>query len=204
MLEAADMGRESRQEKAVCMNGRFILLVGPSGAGKDSLLDYAKARLKDDPRILFVRRCITRQQGDPSEDHESMSIVDFQKAEMQGRFVISWGAHGLYYGLPVSMLDHLAKGGVAIANGSRKTIPQLKPRFPDLMVVNLTVEADILARRLAQRGRESAQEIEKRLQRTKALAGDDLFGEETVHLDNSGSLSVAGEALVDLLRQWAD
>ncbi len=198
------MGRQSRQEKAVCTKGRFILLVGPSGSGKDSLLDYAKARLKDDPRILFVRRCITRQQGDPTEDHESMSIVDFQKAEMLGRFVISWGAHGLYYGLPVSLLDHLAKGGVAIANGSRKTIPLLKPRFPDLMVVNLTVETDILARRLVGRGRESAEEIEKRLQRTKALADDDLFGEETVHLDNSGSLSVAGEALVDLLQQWAD
>nr|WP_321526001.1 phosphonate metabolism protein/1,5-bisphosphokinase (PRPP-forming) PhnN [uncultured Cohaesibacter sp.] len=198
------MGRQSRQEKAVCTKGRFILLVGPSGSGKDSLLDYAKARLKDDPRILFVRRCITRQPGDPTEDHESMSIVDFQKAEMQGRFVISWGAHGLYYGLPVSLLDHLAKGGVAIANGSRKTIPLLKSRFPDLMVVNLTVETDILARRLVGRGRESAEEIEKRLQRTKALADDDLFGEETLHLDNSGSLSVAGEALVDLLQQWAD
>ena len=179
--------------------GTFILLVGPSGSGKDSLLDYAKNQLVGDERILFVRRCITRKDGDPNEDHQSMSIVDFQKAEMQGRFVISWGAHGLYYGLPVEILDHLAKGGVAIANGSRKTIPNLKQSFANLLVVNLVVDPEILAQRLARRGRESALEIKDRLARTAAIAQETLFGEETIHLDNSGALDVAGNRLVSIL-----
>nr|WP_321463478.1 phosphonate metabolism protein/1,5-bisphosphokinase (PRPP-forming) PhnN [uncultured Cohaesibacter sp.] len=193
----------SNEQAGVAM-GTFILLVGPSGSGKDSLLAYAREQLAQDRRILFVRRCITREAGDPSEDHLSMSVTDFQRAEMQGQFVISWGAHGLYYGLPASMLDHLQGGGVAIANGSRKTIPLLKERFARLKVINLTVEPEILARRLAKRGRESAEEIELRLARTREISSDGLFGEDTIHLDNSGDLSRAGAALVALLRSCAD
>ncbi|WP_316859789.1 phosphonate metabolism protein/1,5-bisphosphokinase (PRPP-forming) PhnN [uncultured Cohaesibacter sp.] len=184
--------------------GPLILMVGPSGSGKDSLLDYARECLKDDPRVLFVRRCITREKDDPNEDHQSMSLAAFQKAEMAGDFVISWGAHGLRYGLPVSMLDHLEKGGVAIANGSRKTIPVLKDRFSNFKVINLTVEPHILASRLASRGRETAEEIEKRLARTKSLAREELFGDETVHLDNSGELATAGKALVELILSSID
>ena len=184
--------------------GSLVLLVGPSGSGKDSLLDWARARLEDDPRILFVRRCITREKNDPNEDHDSMSVPQFQKAEMLGKFVISWGAHGLYYGLPATLLNHLETGGVAIANGSRKTIPVLREQFPRLQVINLTVQPEILAERLARRGRESAEEIERRLARTDKIRSESLFDEETIHLDNSGDLSIAGQKFVDLLLQWAD
>ena len=198
------MASQNSIEKAGQPRGSLVLLVGPSGSGKDSLLAYAREKLLDDPRILFVRRCITRKDGDPSEDHESISVAEFQKAELQGRFVISWGAHGLYYGLPVSLLDHIAAGGVAIANGSRKTIPMLKEQFPQLRVINLTVAPDILARRLAQRGRESAEEIERRLARTAELSTDPLFGDETTHLDNSGPLDIAGDALVTMVTRLAN
>jgi len=183
--------------------GTLVLLVGPSGSGKDSVLNYARETLKDDPRILFVRRCITRSNGDPSEDHESMSVAAFQKAEMQGHFVISWGAHGLYYGLPASLLAHLQTGGVAIANGSRKTIPVLRDQFPHFHVINLTVEPDILIQRLSARGRENADEIRQRIARTKKLEAEDLFDEETIHLDNSGDIEAAGQVFVDMLLGWA-
>lgn len=193
------MIEKSKQELAENGFGTFILLVGPSGSGKDSILDFARSALKDDQRVLFVRRCITREKGDPTEDHIPMSVPAFQKAEMLGEFVISWGAHGLHYGLPASMLDHLSTGGVAIANGSRKTIPVLSEQFPHFKVVNLTVEPKILAKRLAGRGRESAEEIERRLARTAELKSEDLFDANTIHIDNSGELAVAGQAFVDLV-----
>lgn len=194
----------SNQDNRAEGYGTLVLLVGPSGSGKDSVLDFAKEALKEDPRILFVRRCITRANGDPSEDHNSMSVTAFQKAERDGAFVISWGAHGLFYGLPASLLAHLETGGVAIANGSRKTIPLLRDQFPNFQVINLTVEPDILAERLTARGREDADEIIQRIERTKKLEEEDLFDEDTVHLDNSGAIEIAGNAFVALLRQWAE
>lgn len=179
--------------------GTLVLVVGASGSGKDSVIDYAREHYASDDRVHFVRRCITRDNGDPSENHEHMPLAAFQKAEMQGKFVISWGAHGLFYGLPATLLDHLEKGGVVIANGSRKVIPVLKEQFPNFIAVNLTVEKSILAKRLLSRGRESDEEIERRLNRTDSLNESDLFGPETVHVDNSGSLETAGSSLVILI-----
>ena len=193
----------SKQQLAKAGYGTLVLLVGPSGSGKDSVLNWARAALEGDPRVLFVRRSITRDNGDPSEDHDSLSLAAFQKAEMLGQFVISWGAHGLHYGLPASLLEHLETGGVVIANGSRKTIPVLRQQFPHFLVVNLTVKPEILAKRLANRGRESAEEIQKRLARSQKLQGEELFDDQTIHLDNSGDLATAGQSLLDLLLDCA-
>ncbi len=59
--------------------GRLILVVGPSGAGKDTLLGLAKAACADDPNIVFPRRVITRQ-ASASEDNEEVSAGTFQEA----------------------------------------------------------------------------------------------------------------------------
>ena len=198
------MIEQDRHEPVEEGYGTLVLLVGPSGSGKDSVLNFARRKFKGDPRVLFVRRCITRSNGDPSEDHESMSVAAFQRAEMLGKFVISWGAHGLYYGLPATMLTHLESGGVAIANGSRKTIPVLRAQFPNFEVVNLTVDPAILAERLAERGRETVGEIEKRIERSELLMNEDLFDERTHHIDNSGNLAIAGNAFSDLIERCVE
>jgi ribose 1,5-bisphosphokinase len=39
----------------------LIVLVGPSGAGKNSLMAYAREQFDADPTVLFVRRAITRR-----------------------------------------------------------------------------------------------------------------------------------------------
>lgn len=195
------MVEDSKQQELAPNYGTLLLLVGPSGSGKDSLLDYAKMHFAGDDRVQFVQRCITRLKDDDSEDHLSMTVNEFQKAEREGQFVISWGAHGLYYGLPACLLEDLEQGRLVVANGSRQTIPVLREQFPNFRVVNLMVEPDILARRLASRGREDAQDIEKRLRRSQNLEQQDLFGDETHHLDNSGDLAVAGAAFVAIIKR---
>ena len=198
------MNERNRHEMVENGYGTLVLLVGPSGSGKDSVLNFARSKFKGDPRVLFVRRCITRSNSDPSEDHESMSVAAFQRAEMLGEFVISWGAHGLYYGLPATMLAHLECGGVAIANGSRKTIPVLRAQFPNFEAVNLTVDPAILAERLAKRGRETVEEIQKRIDRSEKLKNEDLFDDRTHHIDNSGNLASAGTAFTDLIERCVE
>ncbi len=194
------MMAQNQAPSSLLGHGTLVLLVGPSGSGKDSLLDFAREHFKGNDQVQFVQRCITRLKEDDTEDHQGMTVAQFQKAEREGQFVISWGAHGLYYGLPASLLEPLEKGGVAVANGSRKTIPVLRDQFPHLKVVNLTVQPDILAQRLASRGRESAEEIEKRLVRTQSLKNQNLFDDDTVHLDNSGELAIAGQEFIEIIK----
>jgi len=88
--------------------GRLILVVGPSGAGKDSLIEGARAALAGCPEYLFPRRIITRESDPGSEDHFTLSEAEFAQQQAAGAFFLSWGAHGLHYALPGAVADALA------------------------------------------------------------------------------------------------
>lgn len=178
--------------------GTIFVVVGPSGVGKDSVLDHARLRLSDDPHILFVTRVVTRIPND-GEDHASMTEAEFAAAAAAGAFAVVWSAHGLSYGVPAGVLDHLAAGGVAVCNGSRAALPAIRAAFPDVVVVQITAHPEIVAARLHGRGREDAEAIALRIARSRQLEG----GSADVEIDNSGELAVAGDALVGLVRRRA-
>lgn len=177
--------------------GRIIVVVGPSGAGKDSVINYAAGILGDHPRFAAVRRAITRPSDHDSEIHDTMAPDAFAAKKAAGGFAVSWSAHGLDYGIPAEHRAFVANGGVALCNGSRKALDDFRAAFSRLTVVNITARPEILATRLAARGRESADQITARLARsTMAVHGD--FDVETI--DNSGTLEAAGNQLVALIR----
>jgi ribose 1,5-bisphosphokinase len=181
------------------MSGKFIAIVGPSGVGKDSLIDFARERLASSDRVVFVRRVVTRPADGGSEDHESMDEADFLAAEAAGAFALSWTAHGLHYGLPIALEDDLAAGRLVVANLSRRVIPALLARHPDAVVVSVTATRDVLARRLAARGRETPASIRARLDREI----DNGLPRDAVRIDNSGDLAESGEQFTRLLKTCA-
>lgn len=181
------------------MTGTFVAVVGPSGVGKDSLIGFARARLEQTGRVVFVRRVVTRQADSGSEDHDSMDVDAFAAAERDGAFALSWDAHGLRYGLPIALQADLDAGRVVVANLSRGVIPDLLARYPDAVVVLVTADRDVIERRLASRGRETADSIRDRLGRSVA----DRLPTSTIKIDNSGALEVAGMQFVRLLEDAA-
>lgn len=179
-------------------NGAFVAVVGPSGAGKDTLIAHARAALADEPRVEFVRRVITRPSDDQTEKHDSLSDAEFVAALADGAFALAWEAHGLRYGLPVSVDRVVGNGHVAVANVSRGALPALRRRYANVAVVEVTADPEILAERLAGRGRESRDEILARLARTISC---DTTGPDVIALDNSGPKEIAGDKLVALIRE---
>jgi thymidine phosphorylase len=145
-------------------SGNFFFVVGPSGAGKDSLIDGARQQL-DPAQFIFATRTITRPADSGGEAHQACTQSEFTLLQQQGKFLITWQAHNLSYGLPSALLEALATGQHVIANGSRAMVAQLSTRVPNLVVVEIGAPAGILAQRLAQRGRESADDVAKRLAR---------------------------------------
>jgi len=176
--------------------GRLVLVVGPSGAGKDTLLRCAEAALRDDGRFRFVRRVITRAGGDPNEDHVALSLEEFVKRERAGDFALAWRAHGLCYALPGCVDTLLAESRVVVANVSRGVVGQARNRFGRVGVIHVTASTRTRARRLAGRGRESRDERLRRLART---VEDPVPGPDVRVLDNDGPLDRAVGTMVTML-----
>ena len=157
----------------------LIAVVGPSGAGKDTLMAGARAALAQNARFRFVRRAITRPAEAGGEDHEALSEADFAARRAAGGFAFSWGAHGLHYGIPRDIEEDIAARRVVIANLSRAVLPEAGARYR-LRVLSITAPMEILAARLAARGRESTADINARLAREVALP-DGLYVERVMN-----------------------
>ncbi len=177
------------------MPGSFIYVVGPSGAGKDSLISAARERLSPES-FVFARRTITRRAGAPGEEHEACTPEEFARREAAGEFLITWHAHSLQYGLPSHLLDELAAGRSVIANGSRNMITTLAARVPSLLVVEVSAPAHILHERLHGRGRETADDVANRLQRKVTPYPD---GVQVVRVVNDQSLEIGITRFMDTL-----
>jgi ribose 1,5-bisphosphokinase len=145
--------------------GRLVLVVGPSGAGKDTLLGLAKAACADDPNIIFPRRVITRQ-ASVSEDNEEVSAEAFRHALVQGEYAVHWEAHGHCYALPRAIDDVIRAGRTVIANVSRTVIAAMRCAYANVVVISITAPPQVLAQRIAARSRSSDGKIEHRLGRT--------------------------------------
>ncbi|BAB54536.1 phosphonate metabolism protein/1,5-bisphosphokinase (PRPP-forming) PhnN [Mesorhizobium japonicum] len=177
------------------LSGGFVLVVGPSGAGKDTLIDFARDRLRAVPRIHFVRRIISRP-ASIGEDHEPVDTIEFDHRAREGGFSLRWQAHGLSYGIPSDIDEWLERGDVVVANGSRAVLPEARRKYPQLLVVNITAPMDVLALRLVERGRENLESIRQRLLRSEQQS---IEGGDVLHIDNSGQLEIAGERLLAVL-----
>lgn len=177
------------------MQGRLIYLTGPSGAGKDSLLDAARAALAE-RGVRIARRVITRSAEAIGEAAHSVSAEQFERMEAEQAFALSWRANGLAYGIPAEIDAWLAAGEDVLVNGSRGYLPEARRRYPDLLAVLLTVEQDVLRERLLTRGRETPEQIEARLARNALFA---QAADDCITLDNSTALADSVVRLLALI-----
>ena len=164
--------------------GRLVLVVGPSGAGKDTLLSAVRDRLAAHSCYVFVRRVITRP-PDRHEEHEPVSVAEFEERERRGDFALSWRAHGNCYAIPIEINARIGAGAIAICNASRTMIAAARQRYPSVQVIEITAPPDLLAERLARRGRETTTSQAERMSRRVVL---DPTGSSDICINNSGAI----------------
>lgn len=175
------------------MSGRVIAVVGPSGVGKDTVLQGLHTALPDS---YLVRRVITRAPGAIGEDFNAVNQREFDDLVKNDAFTIHWRAHGLSYGIPRTIKAQLQQGKDCLVNFSRTALTEAATEFPRFIVLNVTAAPDTIAMRLTARDRETAEEIERR----RAVSEKDLPpGLDVRHVHNDGPIEETVARAVALL-----
>ncbi len=175
--------------------GRLVLVVGPSGAGKDTLIGLAKAACGNDRTIVFSRRVVTRE-GSASEDNEHLSAASFEEALARDDFAVHWRAPGQRYGLRRGIDDEIRGGRTVVANVSRTVVEAMRCAYADVMVVSVTAPPEARAERLASRARGSDGEIALRLERVV----DETAVAPDVTILNVGNAEEHAQRLIQIIR----
>ncbi len=173
--------------------GRLVLVVGPSGAGKDTLLSLAQAACAEDADIVFPRRIVTRESS-AAEDNVAVRPDEFRAALARGDFAVHWEAHGHAYALPLGINDDIRAGRTVVVNVSRTVVAGLRDAYAEVVVVAITAPPEVLAARLASRARRSDGDIGDRLGRTVDDANADIT------IVNAGSADYHSRQLVRVIR----
>jgi ribose 1,5-bisphosphokinase len=175
--------------------GRLVLVVGPSGAGKDTLLGLARAACADDGNVVFSRRLVTRE-ASAFEDNEPITRDTFVRGIAEYAYAIHWEAHGHCYALPRAIDDDIRAGRIVIANVSRTVIGAARQAYADVVVVSITAPPQVLAERLAMRARGSDGRLEQRLGRTV----EDAAAAPDVAIMNVSSADYHARQLVRIIK----
>jgi guanylate kinase len=167
----------------------FVVLTGPSGAGKDSLLDELK-QLPGRPYSFAIT--VTTRQPRPSErhgvDYYFVSRNEFRQLVKSGRMLEHAIVYGQEKGLQKSTVRDLLKSGRDVlmrtdVQGARF----IKSVVPDAVTIFIAPPSDAeLEARMRARGGDSEEQVAIRLQTAReetAQAGD--FDDTVVNYDLS-------------------
>lgn len=176
--------------------GRFVLIVGPSGAGKDTLIAGVRAACDGATNVAFPRRVVTRANSD-AEDHDTLETVAFDRAIKDGKFALWWEAHGHKYGIPSSADADIRAGRVVITNVSRAIVSAVRRRYAHVETVLVTAPQDVLTSRLARRLRRSDGSVTDRVKRNKLFV--DFRADHVI--ETTGTPDVAVRLLLEVIHR---
>jgi len=180
------------------VTGRLVLVVGPSGVGKDSVLRYAMAHFARDARFVFPRRCVTRVVDVAAEDHDSVDEQTFDELAGKGAFALMWEAHGHKYGVRNGINAELERGCIVAVNVSRTIIAEVAGLYQNAVVIEITADTAVRESRLAARGREADEDILLRTRRKVKVSEHSL---QVRVIKNDGTISDAGEEFCRFLAE---
>ena len=168
-------------------NGPLFYVMGPSVAGKDSVLARARQLLAPDTSVIFAHRYITRPAEASGENHVALSDLEFAMRRTHGLFAFHWQAHGNHYGIGREIHAWRKAGLTVVVSGSRENFQGVAGVDPDTYPVLITAPA---------RGREDEAAAARRLERSDAY---DVHDPRLITIVNDGPLDEAATGLVRVL-----
>lgn len=149
-------------------HGLLIVICGPSGVGKSTISN----RLKDAIGVSYIVSATTRpkqDQDNQGKKYEHIAKQEFFRRLDADEFLEYAQVYGDYYGTPKHpALDDLAKGKDVLLEIDFQGAMQVRFQYPDaLLIFILPPDEPTLHKRLTDRGRDSAEDINKRFRAAK-------------------------------------
>jgi guanylate kinase len=154
-------------------NGAMLVIIsGPSGVGKDTIIDALRERAHD-PEYHYVVTCTTRAMRPGEADGVDYHFLDaeaFAAQRTAGGFLEANEVHGNWYGTPRSQVrEALADGRDVILKIDVQGAQVVKGKVPGALLIFLIPPSlEDLFQRLRSRATETADELELR-QRNAAI-----------------------------------
>lgn len=178
---------------------KLFYVIGASGSGKDSLIQYVRQTMQQDTRVVFAHRYITRRADAGGENHVALTEQEFYTRQAMGCFAMHWYSHNTWYGIGIEINQWLAKGISVVVNGSRAYLERATEKYSELCPVLISAQTDIIRRRLELRGRENMQQINQRLEQAIKL-DKRVLHPDLIRIENNTSLDEAGRRLIDTIQ----
>lgn len=169
---------------------KIVLICGPSGAGKDTLLKEAKFFFKDNKFVNFVPRYITRP-PDVFEKNFYICKEGFSVLKQNGFFLVTWETFGHMYGIPKHFIKNNCVNFISV---SRTVIKFFENNFDEVYTIFVTADFPVIYDRLKKRNRENEDMIKQRLQRY-TLSCD---AKNKIIFKNQGPYEVVKENFISL------
>jgi guanylate kinase len=189
------------------VRGRLIVVSGPSGSGKDTLI---RAALEAVPELALIASATTRKprEGEvDGRDHVFLSREQFERWIEEDR-LLEWAEYsGNLYGTPRHSVEELLKSGCSVIlrielQGAR----QIKERLPDAVMVFVRAPSlEETRRRLESRATETSEAVESRMATAiKEVAAREEFDYEVVNGDREQARQDMIETLQRVVAGGAD
>lgn len=166
------------------MSGRVVILSGPSGVGKDTVIDAWRRVNPAVKRVIAYTTRAPRPGETNGVDYHFVSVDRFMEHAAAGDFLEYKEVHGNHYATPLRDLEQMiADGKIAILKIDVQGALTAMELLPDaLSVFLLPPDADELARRIRERGTDGHDAISKRLENAAwEISLADRYGHRVVN-----------------------
>jgi guanylate kinase len=182
----------------------LVIISGPSGVGKDTIIDALRA-VPREPDYHYVVTCTTRNRRPGEVDGIDYHFLDrrrFLALRQAGGLLEANEVHGNWYGTPRAEVQNaLASGHDVILKIDVQGAQEVKERVPDaLLVFVVPPSLEALFGRLRARATETADELEVR-QRNAAIELARQEDYDHVVVNETGQVERTAETIHDIIAE---